>query len=277
MSTNGTTHLEQIQQRLNDPKTAQSLNRLLDHLDLISFTAEAMEGFVGRGDEIADSLADGVQEMRESSAGQGQALEMLKRAPGMIETGARLTDAAAAIDVDELEQSRILERLTDPQTLELLNRLLDRLPMAAFLLESLEEFIARGDTIAENLADAVSELRTDAMPVDQTPLGEYIKSLPKLKEAADRMLDSGLLDEGFEKVIDAGVSMIDHGMMDQDVVSTLGKVGKQAVETYQKVSQQPVAPIGGAWALMRATKDPDVQRTLGFAFAFLKEFAKHLK
>lgn len=47
--------------------------------------------------------------------------------------------------------------------------------------------------------------------------------------------------------------------------------------TYQRVSSQPVAPVVGLFGMMRASKDPDVHKTVGFAFAFAKAFAKHLK
>lgn len=50
MSTNGVaSSAEQLHDRLNDPKTADALNRLLDRLDVVAFAAESMEGFISRG------------------------------------------------------------------------------------------------------------------------------------------------------------------------------------------------------------------------------------
>ena len=58
MSTNGVaSSAEQLHDRLNDPKTADALNRLLDRLDVVAFAAESMEGFISRGEVIADSVA----------------------------------------------------------------------------------------------------------------------------------------------------------------------------------------------------------------------------
>jgi len=85
------------------------------------------------------------------------------------------------------------------------------------------------------------------------------------------------MGDGLPKVIDAGVSMVDSGMLDRQVVSTLGDLGKKTVETYNEVSSKPVPPVGGLFATLRATKDPDVQKSVGFFFAFAKAFAKHLK
>ena len=45
MSTNGVaSSAEQLQERLNDPKVVEGLNRLLDQLDIVSFAVESMEG-----------------------------------------------------------------------------------------------------------------------------------------------------------------------------------------------------------------------------------------
>jgi uncharacterized protein YjgD (DUF1641 family) len=68
--------------------------------------------------------------------------------------------------------------------------------------------------------------------------------------------------------------MLNSGMLDPKVVVTLGELGRLSSETYSEVAGKPVQPVGGLFGLMRATKDPDVQKGLGFAFAFLKAFGK---
>lgn len=266
---------EQLQQRLNDPNVAAGLNRLLDQLDTVTFAVESMEGFISRGEVIAESVAASVGDLK--SLGDGKTAELIQKAPQYIETGTKLADAAGAMDVDELAKSKVLQRLTDPQTLATLNDLLDRLPLAAFLLESLEGFISRGEVIADNLADAVKELHLDKLNIDAEQFASLLKSLPKLKIAAEKMLDSDLLGDGLHKIIDAGNTMIDSGMVDKDVVSVLGELGKNSADTYREISSKPVPPVGGLFATLRATKDPDVQKSVGFFFAFAKAFAKHLK
>ncbi len=275
MSTNGAvSSAEQLQQRLSDPKVVDGLNRLLDRIDIISFAVESMEGFIGRGEVIADSVAASVGDIKGLSNENTSAL--LKKAPQFFETGTKLAEAAGALDVDELANSNLLQRLTDAQTLKTLNELLDRLPLAAFLLEALEGFIGRGETIADNLADAVGELKLGEANIDTAQLMQLMESLPKLKEAGEKLLNSELMGDGLPKVIDAGVSMVESGMLDRKVVSVLGELGRKSAETYQEVASRPVEPIGGLFATLRATKDPDVQKSVGFFFAFAKAFAKHL-
>lgn len=209
--------------------------------------------------------------------GNEKTTELIQKAPQLIETGTKLAEAAGAMDVDELARSKVLERLTDPATLETLNQLLDRLPLASFLLESLEGFIGRGETIADNLAGVVGELNLSEPKIDTSQLSSLLEALPKFREAGEKLLDSDLMGDGLPKVIDAGVTMVDSGMLDKEVVGILGDLGKKSAQTYQEVASKPVEPVGGLWATLKATKDPDVQKSVGFFFAFAKAFAKHLK
>ncbi len=275
MSTDGVVSAaDQLQERLTDPRTMAGLNRLLDHLDTINFAVDSMEGFIGRGEVIADSVASSVGDLK--ALDNEQTRDLLRKTPGYLATGRRLADAAGDMDVDQLAQSKVLQRLTDPETLVALNQLLDQLPLAAFLLDSLEGFIARGETIADNLADGVKELRSGESSFDPAQLTSLLAALPKFREAGEKLLNSDLMGEGLPKVIDAGVSMVDSGMLDKQVVAILGELGKKSAETYQEVNAKPIQPIGGMWATLKATKDPDVQKTMGFFFAFAKAFAKHL-
>ncbi len=264
-----------LQQRLQDPEVAESLNRLLDRLDTVNFAIESMEGFISRGEVIADSLASGVAELKQGNT--DAARRLISKAPKMLETGTKLADAAGSMNVDELARSRVLERLTDPETLSTVNRLLDRLPLAAFMMEALEGFIGRGETIADNLSEAVNEIRSDNSNIDLNEYTTLLASLPKFKDAAEKLMASKLMGEELPKVIEAGVTMVDSGMMDKEVVAILGDLGKKSAQTYREVAAHPVEPVGGLWATLKATKDPDVQKSVGFFFAFAKAFAKHLK
>jgi hypothetical protein len=263
---------DQLQERLNDPKIAAGLNRLLDRMDIINFAVESMEGFIGRGEVIADSIAASVGDLKGLS--NEKTVKLLQKAPELVETGTRLAEAAGTMDVDALTRSHILERLTDHETLNTLNRLLDQLPLAAFLMESLEGFIGRGETIADNLADAFGELKLGQ--IDTSQFRSLLEGMPKFKEAGEKLLASDLLGDRFQKIIDAGNSMIDSGMVDKKVVGLLGDLGRKSAETYLEVASKPVQPIGGLFATLRATKDPDVQKSVGFFFAFAKAFARHL-
>jgi len=224
MSTNGVASpAEQLHERLNDPKVADGLNRLLDRLDIVSFAAESMDGFLSRGEVIADSVASTVGDLK--GAGNENAMELIKKAPKMLETGTKLADAAGAMNVDELAKSRVLERLTDPQTLNTLNELLDRLPLAAFMLESLEGFISRGDTIAESLADSVGDLR--GLDTEKTQrLTEVIQTVGRLAKVGLQSLEEVTAKE--IEPLGGGVMGMMSVTKDKDVQKMIGFVVSMA-------------------------------------------------
>ena len=265
---------ELLQQRLNDPRVAEGLSRLLDRIESVSFAVDAVEGFVSRGEVIIDSLTESANELRYAENNKWS--NLAHQAPELLETGAKLANASKAIDVDEVQRSKILERLSDPNTLAQINSLLDRLPLIAFLAESTEGFLKRGETIADNLAGMVGEMKLNERSGVEN-LGSMLELLPKMQAVSEQVLGSELAGADLPKAIDAGHAMLNSGIMDKQVIETLGRVGKMLTDTYQNVSSQPVQPVGGFWAIMRASKDPDVEKSLGFAFAFAKAFAKHLK
>lgn len=55
---------EKRQARLADPRTIESLNLLLDKLDVMAFSVSALDGFLRRGDQVVESLSDGVQDLK---------------------------------------------------------------------------------------------------------------------------------------------------------------------------------------------------------------------
>ena len=85
---------DQLLERLNDPKVAEGLNRLLDQLDIVSFAVESLEGFISRGEIITDSVASGIREMK--GFGNEEAKTSTGRDPldechvGRADLGARL-------------------------------------------------------------------------------------------------------------------------------------------------------------------------------------------
>ncbi len=60
---------ETLRARLDDPKVADALGTLLDHADLLALLVSGLDAFIARGDVIADSLTDGVQDLRTVSGG----------------------------------------------------------------------------------------------------------------------------------------------------------------------------------------------------------------
>lgn len=55
--------------RLEQPRVAEAVNVLLDNADVLAFLVVALDGFLNRGEVIADSLAEGITELRGAAGG----------------------------------------------------------------------------------------------------------------------------------------------------------------------------------------------------------------
>jgi hypothetical protein len=63
---------DELLERLDDPRVATSLTYILDHADLLAVLVAGIHGFVERGDEIAEAVADGVRELRVAAPGAAE-------------------------------------------------------------------------------------------------------------------------------------------------------------------------------------------------------------
>jgi hypothetical protein len=99
-----------LRSRLDEPEVAAALDNLLDHADLLALVTVALDGFLSRGDVIADTLAEAVGELR----------------------GANPTNPLAGVDVKGLVASakdaaptvqKLLGQITEPRVVEVVTRL----------------------------------------------------------------------------------------------------------------------------------------------------------
>ncbi len=263
-----------LRDRLNAPRTIESLTRLLDRLDTMAFSLEALDGFLQRGDVIAENMAESVEELRASSKCRERAEQLAHDLPRMVTTGRQLAETATHADLQTLAESGVLERLTEPETLATINRLLDALPLLTFMAAALDEFLRRGDTVADSIADGVRELREGSEGLDAASIGKIVRTVQQLVDVGRDLIDEGVIVEGLPKVVTAGTEMIDAGMLDHEVVRTLGQLGKAAVDSYHEAMSRPIEPVGGLWGLLRLSKDPEIQKVIGLAAAIAKSFAR---
>jgi hypothetical protein len=99
--------------RLEEPKVVGALNNLLDHAELLSVLLIGLDGFVSRGDVIADSLADAVGELRGASGVAGPLASIDVR--GLAGSAATLS---SSVITGTPALSTLLSTITDPRTVE---------------------------------------------------------------------------------------------------------------------------------------------------------------
>ena len=105
-----TTAQEQLLARLNDEKTADALNRLLDRLEVVAFVAEALDGFLGRANVVADSVAASMADLRKMAGDSGTS-GVVDSIPKLAKAGVKLADATVVVLGTLIERRRTLTTL----------------------------------------------------------------------------------------------------------------------------------------------------------------------
>lgn len=269
-----TTAQDQLAERLSDPRTAEALNRLLDRLDVIAFTFEALDGFLQRGPAVADSIGETLREFRHAADGDGQAAEFLESVPKLVRAGAQLAQTTDKPEFQNLLASGLIEKLGNPRTIESLKALLDRLDLAAFLLEAVDGFLRRSDEVAESVASGVAEWRKTAPGIDTGRLQALGQALPKLLDVTLLLVQSGAL-ERFPKAVDTAVALADRGLFESKTVGALAEIGQKAAASYEEVKTRPREPVG-LIGLLRGLSDPDVQKSVALLLAVAKRYGQTL-
>ena len=280
---------EQLRQRLNEPETAEALNDLLDNLPVVAFSVSAVDGFLRRSETIADNVATSLRDAKAAVPdGMGNAGEQLAVLLQALPQLTKLIKRLAALS-ESPEFNSLLDLLSSPQTLNGIATLLKNIELISFLVTSINGFLERGDTIADNVAAGVAELRkitppegldlvtlTQALPqlVQILPqlvqvLPQLIDILPKLMPVLPQLVDVGLKLQPLlsSPEFDA---LMNSGVLSPKTVATVGQAGNTFVETLESNRRTPHKV--GLWGLLSALNDPNMQQTLGLLVDFSRRF-----
>lgn len=134
--------VDTLRKRLDDPEVAASLNSLLDHADLIAILVAGLDGLVRRGDEISESVASAVDELR------GQSASLTSAIPGLAEARNELRGIdVAAVAANLAALSKALVDATPAMNTVLRSPLVDQ--QSADVLAELGHALIEGKAAAE--------------------------------------------------------------------------------------------------------------------------------
>jgi len=263
---------ERLQARLADPRTADALERLLDKLDVVAFGVEAIDEFLRRSDQIAESLASSVRELKAAGGqgGQQTAADFVSALPQLARVSTQFAAATETPAFRNLVESALLEKLGDPQTIANLEMVLSKLELAAFAMQAIDGFIQRGDVITESIAGGLKDVRQLAGSIDF----EKLKVLPQLLDSLPKLLESGMLDD-LEKLTAVGKSVVGSGLLDPKLVATLADVGRMLNTSFEEARSAPPRTLG-IFALARELRDPDVNRSIVLLLEVARRFGQKL-
>ncbi len=247
---------EQLLARLGEEKTVDALNRLLDRLEVITFVADALDGFLSRANTVAESVADSVHDLKRMASDGTPTGDVIGKLPQLAKAGVQLADVSANPAFHRLLESGLLERLGDEKTIESVKAVLERLELAAFTLEAIDGFLRRSDQISRALSEDVDDLKVATEP-DVMKVKEVLQALPPL--------------------IQAGQTLVKSGMLEPSTVAVLGQIGHSAAQSFEEAKSAPAnAKPLGIFGLMKALKDPDVNRAVDFALRLSKAYGQSL-
>jgi hypothetical protein len=158
----------------------------------------------------------------------------------------------------------LAERLAEPRTAAALNTLLDHADLLAILVSGLDGLVSRSDTITESLIDGVTELRAAGEPA-RSNAAQLLATAQQLTTLTPALLDKLPVLETL-----LGSDLADSRVI--DVASTASR----AVIAGAEQAQRGDLKVSGVRALLRALKDPDVSRALGFVLSIAKALGKEL-
>jgi uncharacterized protein YjgD (DUF1641 family) len=269
---------DQLLDRLSDPRINESLNRILDNIELIAFGVTALDGFLRRSSEVADSVAVGVAEIKTSAPnGLGRIIDLLPRIIDMLPQMTALVERLVVLS-KTAEFQRLLDVLSNPDTLSAITAIMNNIEFLSMMITALDGFARRADTVADNvaagIADVVGTDTSKALTSALSLLPQLSASMPKLIEALPQLIEVGQQLQPLLQSPEFNALMAS-GVFAPKTVSVVGQAGDALVESYDEHRKQPKSL--GLYGLLRALNDPDVKRALGFAAEFGKQFGKHLQ
>ena len=269
-----------LQVQLSDHDTLTGLGRLLNRVDELEKTVDRLNGVLESFPSTVSIMTDVADETYRKAAEDGidiearlrnglaiaeklthpattekidLLLQMTDRLPGMVSMVTDMTDEALRKLKDngiELEKRvsaalHLADRLTAPETVERIEGALD--------------FAQRSEGMVAMTMDIVDEGMREANQRGLDPVSLMQKGV---RAAAD--LSNVLESDEFKELQSSG-------LMDKSAIAVVGAMGKAMVAA----QRNPGKPVG-LFGAMRAMRDPEVQRALGFLIGFAREFGKNL-
>ena len=257
MSTNGNpTWLNseagiELQSTLSQEKTLQALNRLLQRLDSLEHSVSKLTEKVQQGPGMLSMMTDMADEAISSVNAKGINFE--NRLQNLFQ---------------------LADRLSHPETtkkLETLLGLADQLPgMTSMVTDMVDEGIQKAQ---ENNIDIESRLHSALSLVEKLTEPETGAKIDQLLQFTNQApgLIAMTVDMVDEVMLDSPLSDA-KTMLNPQTLAMLGKVGDALAQT-QKEPVKKVSLMG----FMRASRNPDLQKALGFLAKFGENFGKKIQ
>jgi uncharacterized protein YjgD (DUF1641 family) len=259
-TTNGTT--ADLETRLQDPETRAALARLLDRLDAIERAVDLLDRLEREAPGLFETTADVVDEELTEAAGRGVVLD--ERAG---------------------EALRLAEKLTEPETVDVLTTLIDRLDRLEQLADWADQLPEAAKVTADSIDDALTRAaergvvpderaREGLMLLEKLTEPDTAAALGALLDRADHLEQLSALAEEAPTAIATVVDVLD---------AEYARLAKQGQDP-ERALRQAFGALGQLGSLFQSKEfdallesgvlDPEALRTVGSLGAALVETQK---
>ena len=226
-----------------DAETIASLQQVSARLERIEGTLARLEGILARSSGIA-ALGE-------------QAAPGVAMVTDILDEWA-LTAGERGVDLDQRVAAglHLLQRLTEPGVADALEAMLDRMDRVQTLLARLDALPGAIATITDTVDAFLMALAGKGLDPDSVVRGGIVAT-----DRFARLMQSS----AFEEVLDSGI-------LEPHVVHVIGHLGRALSAARSEPGER-----AGLMALLRATRDPDVQRAIDFGLRFLRHFGSSIE
>jgi Protein of unknown function (DUF1641) len=226
-----------------DAETIASLQQVSARLERIEGTLARLEGMFAQ--------SSGIGALRERAApGVAMVADILDE--WALGAGAR------GVDLDQrlARGLHLIQRLTEPGVASALEAMLDR-------IDRMQALVARLDALPGAVATVMDTV--DEFLVALADKGLDLESVVRRGAAGLDRLARLVQSSAFQEVLDSGI-------LEPHVVRVIGHLGRALSAARGEPGER-----AGLLALLRATRDPDVQRTIDFGLRFLRHFGDRIE
>lgn len=163
-------------------------------------------------------------------------------------------------------------KLDEPQVAQALSALLEHADLLAILVTGLDGLLRRSDEIGDSLTSTVGEFTDGVRAASRSESIPEIEALRKVDLAALARSLAALSDKAINAVpaLDA---LLGSRLTDPQAAAVLVALGDAVVEARTGGAAAP----HGVFGLVKATRDPDVVRGVGFLLQVTKSFGRRLR
>lgn len=241
---------QQLQATLSQEQTLHALNRLLGRIDSLEQSVHKLTTMMEQGPGMVSMFTDMADESIQSASQKGIDLE------------SRLQNAL-----------RLAEKLTSPDMTAKLDQLLSLSDQAPGLVSMMTDMADEGiQKAGERGIDIESRIGNALAIAEKLTAPEMVSQLDQLMQVAQQAPGLvAMLVDITDELMANGTAAQAATMFNPQALATLGKAGEALSE-----AQKQTPPKLGLFGLLRALKDPDMQKATGFLINFGKNFGKQL-